>query len=262
VGGAAALQAREHSHDPEAYDCVLRGREQYRLFSKDSNAAARELYERAIALDPDYAEPYAGLAETYVQEWFMGAEPTLDRAYELAQQATARDPNLPLVQEALSTVHLFKKQHAEAIATAQRWIELEPSNADAYATLAGTMHFSGDNEKVIALVEKAMRLNPFYPFFYPHYIGLANMAMRRFDEAVVALKRAVVRNPEVLWPHVFLAACHGHLGTSIQAGAQLAEVRRINPDFSISSLLRLLPYKSSADVDLLVDGLRKAGFSA
>jgi len=262
IGGAAALQAREHSHDPEAYDCVLRGREQYRLFSTDSNAAARELYERAIALDPDYAEPYAGLAETYVQEWFMGAEPTLDRAFELAQQATARDPNLPLVQEALSTVHLFKKQHVESIATAQRWIDLEPSNADAYATLAGAMHFSGDNEEVIALVEKAMRLNPFYPFYYPHYIGLANMAMRRFDEAVVALKRAVVRNPEALWPHVFLAACYGHLGETTQAGAQLAEVRRINPEFSISSLLRLLPYKSRADVDLLIDGLRKAGLSA
>ncbi len=261
VGGAAAHKAREQTHNPEAYDCVLRGREQYRLFSKDSNAAARELYERAIALDPDYAEPYAGLAETYVQDWFMGAEPTLDRAFELAQQATARDPTLPLVKEALSTVHLFKKQHAEAIATARRWIELEPSNADAYATLAGAMHFAGENEEVIALIEKAMRLNPFYPFFYPHYIGLANFSMRRFDEAVVALKRGVVRNPEALWPHVFLAACHGHLGEDVQARAQLAEVRRINPEFSLALLLKLLPYKSSADGDLLVDGLRKAGLS-
>ena len=52
VGGAAAHKARLQTHNPEAYDSVLRGREQYRLFSKDSNAAARELYERAIALDP------------------------------------------------------------------------------------------------------------------------------------------------------------------------------------------------------------------
>ena len=231
------------------------------MFSKESNTAARELYEHAIALDPDYAEPYAGLAETYVQEWFMGSESSLDRAFELAQQATARDPTLPLVQEALSTVHLFKKQHAEAIATARRWIELEPSNADAYATLAGAMHFSGENEEVIALIEKAMRLNPFYPFFYPHYIGLSKLTMRRFEEAVVALKRGVARNPEALWPHVFLAACHGHLGEETEALAQLTEVRRINPDVSIASLLNHLPYKRSADADLLVDGLRKAGLS-
>lgn len=256
-----ALSARMETSNPEAYDCVLRGREQYRLFSRDSNATARELYERAIALDPDYAEPYAGLAETCVQEWFMGSEPTLDRAFELAQQATARDPTLPLVQEALSTVHLFKRQHAKAIATARRWIELEPSNADAYATLAGAMHFSGENGEVIALVKKAMRLNPFYPFYYPHYIALANLGMRRFDEAVVALKRAVVRNPDALWPHVFLAACHGHLGEDVQARAQLAEMRRINPEFSVASLPNLLPYKSSADVELVIDGLHKAGLS-
>ncbi len=216
---------------------------------------------RAVALDPNYAEPYAGLAETYVQDWFMGSEPMLDRAFELAQQATARDPTLPLVQEAPSTVHLFKRQHAKAIATARRWIELEPSSADGYATLAGAMHFSGDNEEVIALIEKAMRLNPFYPFFYPNYVGLANLAMRRFDEAVVTLKRAVFRNTEALWPHVFLAACHSHLGENTQACTQLAEVWRINPEFSIASLLKLLPYKSSADVDLVVDGLRKAGLS-
>ena len=262
VEGANSALARVETDIPEAYDCVLRGREQYRLFSKDSNAAARDLYERAIVLDPDYGEPYAGLAETYVQEWFMGAEPTLDRAYELAQQAAARNPILPLVQEALSTVHLFKRQHAEAIATARRWIALEPSNADAYATLAGSMHFSGENGEVIALIDKAMRLDPFYPFFYPHYIGLANLAMRRFDEAGVAFKRAIARNPEALWPHVFLAACHGHLADDSQAFEQLAEVRRINPEFSIASLMNLLPYKKSADTDLVVDGLHKAGLSA
>jgi adenylate cyclase len=259
AGGAAAGQAREQIHTPEAYDCVLRGREQYRLFSMDSNAAARELYERAIVIDPDYAEPYAGLAETYVQDWFMGSEPNLDRAFDLARQATERDPTLPLVHEALSTVQVFRKQHAEAIATARRWIELEPSNADAYATLAGAMHWSGDNEQVIALIEKAMRLNPFYPFFYPHYIGMANMAMRRFDEAVVAFKRGMDLNPEALWPHVYLAACNGHLGEIAQAKVQLAEVRRINPEFSIASLPKLLPYKRSADADVPVDGLRKAG---
>ena len=160
----------------------------------------------------------------------MGSQDALDRAFELAQQATARDPALPLVQEALSTVHLFKRRHAEAIATARRWIELEPSNADAYATLAGALHFSGQNEDVIALVEKAMRLNPFYPFYYPHYAGMACLVMRRYDEAVAALKRGIVRNPEALWPHVFLAACYGHLGQETQGRAQLAERRRINPE--------------------------------
>jgi class 3 adenylate cyclase len=69
----------------------LRGREQYRLFTNDSNAAARKLYKRAISLDSDYAEPYAGHAETYVQDWFKGDKTALDRAYDLAHQAATRD---------------------------------------------------------------------------------------------------------------------------------------------------------------------------
>ncbi|MEM7226224.1 MAG: adenylate/guanylate cyclase domain-containing protein [Pseudomonadota bacterium] len=260
VGSLESLEARQPTQNPEAYDCVLRGREQYRLFTREGNAAARRLFERAVALDPGYGEPYAGLAETYVQDWFMGEESTLERAFALAQEATQRDPALPLVQEALSTVHLFSRQHEAAIATARRWIELEPSNAEAYATLAGALHFAGTNEEIVALVETAMRLNPHYPFYYPHYIGLAHLGLRRVDAAVAAFERAAARSPEALWPHVFLAACHGHQGKSDEASAQRAEVLRINPAFSVASLFKLLPYKNPADADLLTDGLGKAGF--
>ncbi len=165
------------------------------------------------------------------------------------------------MHEALSTAHLFKKQHAEAIAVARRWVELEPSNADAYMTLAGALHFAGENEQVIALVETAMRLNPFYPFFYPHYIGLANFAMGRYGEAVAALERAIALNPDVLWPHVFLAACYGQLGKRMRAQEQVVQVHRIHSDFSIGWLLTYMPYKRDADLSALVEGLREAGLT-
>ncbi len=261
VGGLERGNEQEPTQNSAAYDCVLRAREQYRFFSQSSNAAARELYERAIALDQNYAEPYAGLAETYVQDWFMGLEPTLDRALDLAQQATSRDPTLPLVQEALSTVLLFNRQHTEAVETARNWITLEPSNAEAYAALAGASHFSGKNQEVVLLIERAMRLNPFYPFYYPHYIGMANFMLRQFEDADALLKRAIRRNPDALWPHVYLTACCGHLKNDVEGKIQSAEIQRLNPDFSISLLDRLLPYKRDADAALLVSGLQMAGLS-
>ena len=103
-----ARSSRVETDNPEAYDCVLRGREQYRLFSTDGNAAARRLYERAIAIDPSYAAAHAALAETYLHDWFRGVPEALDLAFELAQTAKDLDPSLPLVYEALSAVHLFK----------------------------------------------------------------------------------------------------------------------------------------------------------
>ena len=135
VADAQDRPARVETESPEAYDYVLRGREQYRLFSKDGNLGARRLYEKAIELDPNYSAAYAGLAETCLHEWFLGSPDALDRAYELALKANALNPSLPLVYEALGNVHLFKRQHEKAIAAARRWVEIEPNNATPMPTL-------------------------------------------------------------------------------------------------------------------------------
>ena len=259
IDGDDPRSSRVETNSPEAYDCVLRGREQYRLFSKDGNAAARRLYERAIELDPSYAAAHAGLAEAYLHEWFMGSPAALDQALELAQTAKGLDPSLPLVYEALSSVHLFRRQHDEALAAARRWIEIEPSNAEAYANLAGILHFAGEPERVARLIEKAKRLNPFHPFYYTLYVGQARFTMRRFEDAATIIARSIAHNPEALPAHFYLAACHGQLGEDALAREALAEVRRISPDFSLAWVRTIAAYRRAADLDLLIDGLRKAG---
>jgi adenylate cyclase len=251
--------ARVETEIPEAYDYVLRGREQYRLYSKDGNRNARNLYEKAIEIDPNYAAAYAGLAESYYQDWFVGSPDALDRAYELALRANALDPSLPLVYEALGNVRLFKKQYEEAVAAARQWVKIEPGNADAYVNLAGALHVSGEPEQAIPLIEKAMRLNPFYPFYYILYRGQAYLAMERYEEALEDLKRAASHNPEAMPAHLFLAACYGLLGQEAPAGEALAEVHRIYPDFSTAWVATFLPYRRAADTDRLIGGLRKAG---
>jgi len=261
VNGPHHQSARVETDNPEAYDCVLRGREQYRLFSKAGNTAARRLYERAIELDPSYAAAYAGLSETYMNDWFHGEPEALNRAFHLAQSAKGLDPSLPLVYEALTGAHLFRRQHEQAIAAAERWIELEPGNAEAYANLAGVMHFAGEPERVEGLIEKAKHLNPYYPFYYTLYIGQALFTMRRFGEALTAIRRSITHNPESLPAQFYLAACAGQLGEDAVARDALAEVRRISPGFSYTDVWNTAAYKRADDLDLLIDGLQKAGLT-
>jgi adenylate cyclase len=256
-----AAVARAEPDDPAAYDCVLRGREQYRLFSPEGNANARRLYEQAIALDPRYAEAHAGLAETYMHDWFHGATEVLDRAFKEAQVAKDLDPSLPLVYEALSGIHLFRREHDAACAAAERWIAVEPGNAEAYANLAGILHFSGVPERVDALVETAKRLNPFHPFYYTLYQGQACFTMQRFAEAAQLIRRSIAHNPESLPSHFYLAACCGQLGDDAGAREAMAEARRLSPDFSLAQARAIAAYRRPADLDLLLDGLRKAGLS-
>ncbi|MFT5182794.1 MAG: adenylate cyclase [Alphaproteobacteria bacterium] len=261
IDGANGRLARVETVIPEAYDCVLRGREQYRLFSKDGNLRARELYEKAIELDPHYAVAYAGLAGTCLHEWFQGTQDALDRAFELALKANTLDPSLPLVYEALGNIYIFRKQYDEALAAIKRWTEVEPGNADAYANLAAILHFSGEPEQVAALIEKAIRLNPFYPFYYILYIGQAYFMMQRYEDAIAALKRSAVRNPEALPTHLYLAACYGQMGKDALAHEAMSEVRRLLPDISKEWVKTIFTFKRAADLDLLLDGLHIAGLT-
>ena len=261
AGSVTASPARMETDVPEAYDLVLRGREQFRLYSKDSNLRASDLYERAIVLDPNYAAAYAGLAMIRMHDWFQGSQDALDKAYELALTAEALDPSLPLVYEALGNIRLFRRQHEESVAAARRWLEVEPGNADAYTNLAGALLFSGQPEKAASLIDKAVLLNPFYPFYYIFYRGLAFFAMERYDDALEALERSATHNPDALPPHLYLAACHALMGNDASARKELAEIQGIAQEFSLAWMRTTSPYKRSADMDRVVGGLRMAGLS-
>src|SRR5262249_40898484 len=89
---------RKRTDNLEAYDAFLRGLEYRWRYTKEANAQARQMFEKAVALDPQYAEAYAWLSGSYYLEWVFrfSADPqTLERALALAQQAVALDDSLP-----------------------------------------------------------------------------------------------------------------------------------------------------------------------
>src|SRR5207247_2163986 len=103
---------RKHTDNLEAYDSFLRGMEYFWRLSKEANAQARQMYEKAVALDPQYAEAYAGLGATYALEWVLrwSADPqTPEHALALAQQAITLDDSLPIAHSVLSNVYAWKQ---------------------------------------------------------------------------------------------------------------------------------------------------------
>lgn len=154
---------------------------------------------------------------------------------------------------------LFKRQHDGAIDAASRWVEIEPNDAEAYATLAGIRMFSGEPERTGELIGTAKRLNPFYPAYYDLYLGQAAYSMGRFGEAAQLIARSIVRNPQAMPALTALAACHGQMGDSARARDALVDIRRIKPDASIAWVRTIAVYRRTSDLDLMLDGLRKAG---
>src|SRR6266851_3226569 len=191
----------------EAYDDVLRGAEYFLSYTKDGNAKARQMLEKAIALDPKYARAYADLGFSYWQEWIQQwtHDPhTLDRAFQLEQQAIALDDSLPVAHMALGETYLFKKRYDQATAEAERAIALDPNSAVGYRALADIMDFSGKPAEAVGMDEKAMRLDPRNRDFYLYFEGWSYTQMGRYQEAIPTLKRHLASYPNSFAPQVQL----------------------------------------------------------
>src|SRR5262245_3930139 len=116
--------------------------------------------------------------------------------------------------------------------------------------------YTGRTHEAIALLGEAMRLDPHHPAWYWCILGIANFVLARYQEAIGAIRH----RPSLafLW-HAYLAACHAQLGDIAAAHAEVSEVMRLRPDFSIALFASIEPYKLAADREHLVNSLLKAG---
>jgi adenylate cyclase len=249
-----------------AYDLYLRGLESsFRVASettKEANAHARQMFEKAVELDPTYAQAYVGLSRTYFDDWFYqwanDRAQALEQALERALRAVALDDSLPGAHQLLGHVYVWKRQYEQAVAEGQQAIALDPNDADGYARLGTILTFAGQSEESIRLLEQAMRLNPRSPIFYFNNLGLAYLVAGRQEEARALLERLLARNPDVMIAYVNIAICYVELGRLEEARAAGAEVLRLNPNWSLE-FVRTTPWKDPMVTERHVAALRKAG---
>jgi adenylate cyclase len=105
-----------------------------------------------------------------------------------------------------------------------------------------------------------MRLDPF-PRLGTSAVFMAHACylLKRYEEVARVLRECTSRQPNLMWPHLLLAATHAQLGQLEEARKETAEVLRINPGFTIERFRRLAVDKNPKDAEHLIDGLRKAG---
>jgi adenylate cyclase len=242
---------------------VLQGVPYFYRFNKEGNIQARQMFEEAIALEPENAGAYTMLGWTYLMEiWFGLSESpgkSMGRAAELAQKALALDDTLDPPHSLLGSIYLLKRQYEKAIAEEERAVALNPNGADAHAHLGMTLNYVGRPEEAIALLKKAILLNPIPPNWYLFTLGDGYRMTEQYEEAVAAYKRVLHGNPDDMRAHIGLAATYSLSGQEEEARAAAAEVLRLDPRLSLENFAEGLPYKDQADASLLVDALRKAG---
>src|SRR5262249_33277951 len=176
---------RSYTDSMEAWENFMRGLALYRLCKKEANAQARELFEKAIHLDSEFARAYAMLAATHRQDgnlaWSQDrdisealADHLAHKAVEVARRELKPQPSLPYALEQLSLVLLYQhKNHEAAIAAAQEAVQLNPNFAEGYALEAHVLTYLGEPAESLRKTQEAIDRNPKYPFIYDYYRGHA-----------------------------------------------------------------------------------------
>ncbi len=231
-------------------------------FTKDANAEAQRLWEQAVTLDPQFAAAHTTLGYTHLFGWvnLWSQDPqTLEQALTQARRAVSLDDSLPQAHNLLGQVYLLKKQPERALVEAERAIALDPNGGDNYATLAAILVYTGRPEEALGVLEKALQLNPRFPVSLLSLIGGAYYLTGRQAEALDALQKALPLNPNYLLTHVYLAVVYSELGREEEVRAEVAEVLRLSPDFSLEAAKQRVPYKDPALAERNLAALRKAG---
>ena len=255
---SASRNERRRPTNLEAYDLVVRSRNQ---FAQSRNAAsdARIWLERAIALDPNYAEAHWQLANLLVHAWaHHGVEfaANLDAALVSARRAVGMDPNDSSAHTTMGYVLTNKREWDAARRSYDRALQLNPNDADAIADFAYFELVTGSPKECIADMTRAIRLNPFPPSWYFWVMGEAQFDLGQFGQAVETLQRHETYRTT---SRKSLAAALAMLGRIDEAKEEAKGFMADNPEFRISHWLAQAPAKSQAEIQALADAYRLAG---
>jgi len=249
---------RKRPENLAAYDYFLRGTEYHLMFDSAHNAAAREMFEKAIALDADLGPAYAWLATQQMRDWMLSqSAEAREQAFKLAEKAVALDPNDSVCHMMLGYVCFCKRQFEDAEFHLDRAVNLNPNDPNNAVTMGWLCACLGRPSEGLNWLDKAYRLNPYPPPWYHSTRGVVLYAARRYAEAIAALKR--VSADLEPWDATYLAASYGQLGAVAEVQPMVAKMRSLYPEFSIFRYAASEPYRNADDVAHLLEGLRKAG---
>ncbi len=215
--------------------------------------------------DPGYADASALLAYMYLDEYRFGGygprpyDPAaLARAVSTARHAAELDANNVYVLLALSTLHFYRREFAEADEVNRRLLSLYPTNPEVLGQVGWRTAFAGNWEQGAALVRQAIDRSIKAPWFDHLFIAFDHYRQGDYQAALAEVE-PIAGEGTVQLP-VLVAAIYGELGNKDEARRALDRARAINPIFLQDPRAAMRRHNTPEDlIDQVIDGLNKAG---
>src|SRR6266446_2934772 len=245
-----------------AYEYILRGREVLTHTTQEKNDEARQLFQRAIALDPNYAAAYAALGDSHfeavVSGWteFRGEE--LERAETLAQKALALDPATTSAYRLLARINRYSKRYDLALGQIDRALEINPNDAASYQLRGNVLVWAGRAGEAVSWLEIALRFDGANAYTAQNLCS-AYYLLGRYGEAVETCDRALAPNPGrsiQMMTRPVLAATYAQLNRPQDAERERAALMRVSPFLDAERFAGQFGTQEARDQ--MLEGLKKA----
>lgn len=200
-----SLPSTQRTNNPEAYEHYLRGMDIYRQNRLETSQLAAAEFQKAIALDPSYANAYAALSIAQARDADVAPSPAqrteeIQQALATIDQAIALAPDLALGYIRRGYLRYTRAWDQGAATDFKRALGLDPNNAELLSSYSQSLFFAGHQEEAIVMARKATVIDPLSQDIW-HNLGLLLFCSGKNDEARLAWKRALVISPEARWPN-------------------------------------------------------------
>ena len=202
----SARLAKARRVNPEAHEAYLRGRYHWHRYTTADWIKAQQQFERAIELDPGYAQAYVGLADVSLLQNGTVVEPriAIPRARNAVRKALQLDPDLPAALASLGYIQgCFEFDWKAAEATYRRALQLSPNEVTAYQNYGYLLHVNGRFEDASRMFAKAREIDPLSIYAATMSLWPANQG-RRYDEAIAGSRRLVEKDSSTFYPRFIL----------------------------------------------------------
>jgi len=249
-----------------AWDNYHRGLATQYEFSAETNSEAQKYFRRAIALDPNFAAAYGRLSYAMViSAIYFEADNVpalLDEALNLARKSCQLDHNDAIGRFALGRVYLARGEYDRSLSELNSAIALNPGMAQAHCGLGDSLAYSGDLDEAMDSFEEAVRISPSDPYRWAFlsYGATALLFKKEFQKSAEWAARAESVPNAHYWATAVRTSALAHLGDIERAGSALADLKAQKPDITCDFVKsRLFYLRDPAQIDIYVEGLRKAG---